>query len=307
MNYYATHQESINPTAQAPLPVARGFRHHLSVATTLALVLTVALAGWLVTMQINQPGGSNDRFAGILGTPEAMHAQTCDVESLSVDRVMDIVRNPFPYMKNGPLGDLETGESLNNSFSSELREADWWDRSLIATGSKSIPSVEVFEESSAFANEYLACLLNGTLGQVWSFYSPISIQEFVLGEFPVFPNEEDVETYLEAKLNSQLTEDTHYFSWLALSLRSMDASTVTVNPERELALQQSMWSGTPNTFTIALGVEVTNSNGDRVYLSTGTGNELIRHEAGQRNLIISVAWNDPYGHWYILPLAPLSL
>lgn len=287
-------------------PFNRGqITRYLNYAASLLIVFGVAFAGAFMAMQMNQPENSSGQFALFSQTDDSA---TCDVEPLTVERVMEIVRNPYPFMLNGPLGDPAQPENPENSLYTGLREGGWWDKSTIGIGMKTEPTGEVFQNASQFANEYLNCLQTGSFGQVLTFYSPIYIQDFVMEFFPVFADEDEVLAFVEEYIDSMPEDDERrYFLWLRSTMHAMDIKEASVNSDPQLALQQTMWGGY-NRFSVTFGVEFTNLQDETVYLTSGTGNELIPFpQQSQGNIVVSVAWDRVGERWYVLPHSPVSL
>lgn len=283
--------------------VGQSIRRYSSLVATIALVLAVAVGGWLAMSQL--PPGGEGRFAAFQGTPEVAEAQTCDVEPLSVDRVMEIVNNPYLFAANGPSGEPTLPENPDNSYTSGLREAGWWDLALIGQGEINPPTEDEFESSSEFVNTYLECQMYGTLGQIWTFHSPIHIQEDVMSEFPVFADEDAVRARVETRHSGPAGEEGLGIGYIRGSFDGYGDLSVTVNSDRQLTLQQSVM-GSQFTYVVTFGLQVAAEDDATLYLTSGTGSELIRHPSGsQRSLTVSVGWDGNSESWYIVTFAPV--
>lgn len=280
-------------------PVARqkgGVRHTLGIAASFALVMSVAFAGWFATMQLNQPGDSNGQFALFGQTDEAV----CDVEPLSVDRVIDIVKNPVPFVMNGPGGEPTPATSANAPWSGELYEADL---ELDLQGSRIAPSEEQFDAAGSVADAYIQCMVTGTLAQVFSFWHPVVIQESVLLAFPVFADEASVREMLEIELPKQALELDSFGFWADV-ISAYDVASIGINPERELALYQESLSSYAEGI-VTVGAKIENPGGDTVLLVTATGNQLVSRDAFKWDmLIVTVAKSRSGDNWYVISHFP---
>lgn len=257
-------------------------RRYANLAATMAMVIAVAFGGWFATMQLNQPGSPEPRWAIQPATPLVDQSETCDVEPLSTDRVMDIVRNPARFMATGATGEALNRVMLGGATDAELMEAD---PDLKTVGESSMPTQDQFDEASEFANEYLSCLVHGTQAQIWTFYSPVHLQQKILREFPVFAEE----SLVRERVEEMSTQPAYYgeLQWevrLAVvspwlreddaddSSRSLDPEIglVTVNSELELSrVHQS--ESSYYTHVLSIGIEIQDQDGEQILLTNGLG------------------------------------
>lgn len=282
-----------------PLIERQHVSKYLNYAASLLIVFGVAFAGAFMAMQINQPGGSNGQFA-VLGQSDA---GTCDVEPLSVDRVMEIVKNPYLFMKNGPAGEPATGENADNDMYSGLQEATIWQYMFPVRKDKTIPAEEDFGNASAFANHYLNCVFQGTRGQIWTFLGPAEIQADVLRNFPVFATEADVLAWVTANIDSPPDGDQGSYQWLHSRFIKVDATTVSVNPDRNLAYRQAAAFG-PEWHVITFGIKAVDADGNTVILTNANGSDL--KTGGQNGLKVIVRWQADHGRWEVLLYDPVA-
>lgn len=275
----------------------RGFSHYLNLAATIAIIATLAVGGWFAAMQVNQPGTPDPRFAVLSGTPEAA-SLTCDIEPLNEERVMAIVKNPMPFVTDGPTGDpRHISEALPES--SELYEYNY---SLEVASGNEIPTRDQFDSAEEIANEYLECLLVGTQGQVWNFYNPINIQKSILSDFPVFSSEEDVRSRIQERIVMPAIEGE--WIWQDLSFVN-DIAEVSVNPDLNLAIlnrSQTMYFDQ----VLTVGVVLRDSDGKAMVQSNGTGRNLIPNDpmlTGTNDIILSVKLVKPHqsDNWLVIP------
>src|SRR5690606_33830931 len=131
-------------------------------------------------------------------TPQA-NTSTCDIEPLSVDRVMEIVEHPGYFMTEGAAGERSSSPGIASPPDAALWELDGA-RDLYLEERTSVPSQDQFDSATDVANHYMNCMTFGTQGQVWNFYSPVHIQASILAEFPVYANETDVRARVEERL-----------------------------------------------------------------------------------------------------------
>ncbi|MCA9833317.1 MAG: hypothetical protein KC435_05185 [Thermomicrobiales bacterium] len=288
----------VHPTPQCQ---NRSLRYFANVAATIAVVAMLALGGWFAAMNLRPTGDSNNGMAFAPATPDS--AQTCDVEPLSAERVMEIVKNPIRFMENGPAGEPRSMEDISsNSFEArELYEAAPWETVVRDWGPTETPTEAEFESGSDFANRYLACVLHGTQGQVWAFYNPVHIQVEVLYGFPVFSDEAAIQSWIEEVISRPATDMDTLISVFNRPVNAYGPVLITVNPDPQLALAQR----TNNAFireTVSFGVKFFDADGKPIYLTNGVGSELITNPSvNQFNAKVSIGRWGPDGNWYVLP------
>lgn len=282
--------------------IGQAIRRFTKMAATIALVFAIAAGGWLVMSQM--PGGGG-RFAAFQGTSEDS-AQTCGVEPLTIDRVMDIVKNPYPFMANGATGEPTEPENPDNPYFTESRTSGWWDLALIGIGPRNAPEPDKFEQSSEIANAYINCVVYGTVGQIWTYYSPTYIQKLVLDRFPVFATEDEVRAYVTERIAAPADEEMTGEKYFRDAIYSPDAARFSVNSDPQLALQQRMWG--PYESMITFGVQVDDANGNTIFLTNASGSVLIRHPGGNSSsLTITIGLDAFYGNLVVFPYTPLVL
>lgn len=277
----------------------------LSMATSLLLVTALAAASWFAVMQIRDSGSPRpDPRLAAIATPGSsatagVSAATCDVEPLSVDRVMEIVENPAYFTANGP-----TEPRAESPMQGSPPEATLWEveTSLDLVAGTSIPEQEQFDSATSVANEYVNCMIFGTQGQVWSFYSPVFLQSSILAEFPVYSSKEEVRAKVEERINKPAY--TGEAAWNFLPFIS-DVETVTVNPDRELAiLQRSESSYFDQVMTV--GVSFVDADGQQLALTNGTGRDLVPNDpmfTGKNDVMLHVviAKSRFSDTWLVIP------
>lgn len=304
-------------TSLSSIPTANrhGVGHYMNLVATITLVVAVAAAGWFATSQLNQPGDPEPRLAILSATPSAeaspeAESATCDVEPLSTDRVMEIVKNPSRFMANGA-----TGEPTENPMTGSPPKAVLWevDPDLEIVGESTTPSEEQFDEASIVANEYLNCLMYGTQAQIWTFYSPVLLQQKILAEFPVFAEESLVRERVE-ELSTQPGYQAEY-AWLELlSVNTgplggpaefefdTNLGALSVNSDHKLVrMHRSESSYYENVLSIGISIE--DVEGTQIALTNGIGGDVLPRTLGQNPtmIYIQIAKLRSSDGWVIIP------
>lgn len=196
----------------------------------------------------------------------AEHA--CDVEPLSVDRVMEIVEHPGYFMMEGP-AKPGAGEPLIGHSPEPARVEIGFDIPLRSDANP--PTETDFADATIVANEYLNCMLYGTQGQVWSLLSPSHIQRTILAEFPVYANESDVRSRVEERILEPGYEGEWF--WNNLPFRE-DIGLIEVNQDIQLALTYQTDLAYVSD-VMQIGVKVDGADGETIALTNGLGKDLI--------------------------------
>lgn len=276
----------------------RSISHFANLAASVLIIVGLAAGVWFAAMELNEPNAPEPRFAaiGTPGTATAMaeSSQTCDVEPLSVDRVMDIIKTPAPYMRSGPAADPDPDSGLPWTSSSN---------DLMLVSGTGAPSQTDFDEVVPHVNQYLACMLHGTQAQVWNFYSPGALHTKLLAGVSVFRTETDVRDYVIR----QSTLPGYYgeapWNW-DVPFRGIGSAEV--NLDRLLAIQQASQSDYFDS-VLTIGLKVTNDEGEIVAVTNGTGKQISPPNdptlTGQNeiNLIVTIARTRYGGEWLVIP------
>lgn len=277
----------------------------LSMAASLLLVTALAAASWFAVMQIRDSGSPRpDPRLAAIATPGSsatagVSAATCDVEPLSVDRVMEIVQNPAYFTANGPTQPRAETPMVGSPSDATLWEVD---TSLELRAGTSVPNQQQFDTATSVANEYINCMVYGTQGQVWSFYSPPYLQSSILADFPVYSSQEDVRARVEQRINEPAyTGET---TWSHLPFIP-DIEVATVNPDRELAILQGSESSYYDQ-VMMVGVSFKDVDGNQIALTTGTGRDLVPNDPmitgrNDTNLHVVIAKSRVSDTWFIIP------
>ena len=163
--------------------------------------VAIALVGVLMASSVywygqTPPGDDGGQLAWApgMGTPEStpFAGYACDVEPLTTDEVMDIVRNPQnTYIKRG--FDLDRVDDMPTYQEARI---DWSQRaatpSMHATGDPALvgPLTEL-------GNSFWGCLITGTSAQVWAMMDPSLLQWTILQNFDVVRTEDDISQFVE--------------------------------------------------------------------------------------------------------------
>lgn len=264
---------------------------YLNLAASVVIVAAIAFGGWFATMRFQPSNDGN----GLLGLAQSTPvAQTCDVEPLTVDQVMQIVKNPweFGFSQQNPSTEFSGPEFTEVSLRPSTAEFD------AATRTK--PAEKDFEGAIAVANSYLACLPTASWGQIWALSDPVWVQSSILAHFPVFANEPEVREFIEGRIDEPLSVDHNPLDDIyALA----DDQSIVANPDIDAAL--TIWPGNTSNSAmlfVAFGVLVTNDDGSIVLESNAEG-ESLEYQIGssrQRPTIV-VGQSSADGSWYIAP------
>lgn len=277
-----------------------------NIAASVLIIAALAFGGWFAAMQLNSPGTPTPepRFAAI-ATPDASatpqtDSATCDVEPLSVDRVVQIVENPYRFVANGAAGEPTEFDSSTNLRNVDLYEAEGWELSLEPQNGTQPPGDDEFQEASEVADAYLNCLAFGTVGQAWTFSNPIYIQDEVLMNFPVYADRESVRNWIEERIDEPAYQSSYQIPWENL-MDIYKPESISVNPDPALTLSQASASSQFDQL-IEFGVSLVDADGKVVYLTTGTGNQLVSKPQGSTlNLTVMLAHHRHGDSWYVVP------
>lgn len=301
---------SSNAISHTPAPVTGPaaqeggrIRHTLSLAASFLIVMSVALAGWFATMQLNQPGGSDGQF-GLFGQID--ESATCDVEPMTVDEVIQRLEQP--------VGTNDDGESYPDWWPDErLRRVLWItdaaipphnyvDQTLLDSFEVR-PDEESFEIAREQMNGFLACAQNGTMGQAFWYIRPFELHRIVMAELPLYRDEAAVRTSVENLLPMPATGLVAYgdtaFTDPGLAFQANPkiaeaAASNTTNPIRFGASE-----------TIMIGITVTDQSGEIVFQNDYLGRvnpagPLLTTE--RFRLIMGKSLIDE--QWYVLAVIP---
>lgn len=181
-----------------------------NIAATVAIVFAVSVGGWLAMSQL--PSGGDGRFGAFQASPEVAQNGTCDVEPLTVDEVIGIVENPYSVLPEGTVATPPPDSPYATLGSDGLQEDA--DQFYLPNQMTGVPSEEESAAIQSAANLYEACWTYGTVGQVMAVTHPRQLQEYVLGNFPVYRDEGSVREFLEGVIDQPANTATSSFRQL---------------------------------------------------------------------------------------------
>lgn len=267
---------------------------YATLAATVAIVLTVAFGGWLAMSQM--PGGGGDgRFAALQGTPEVVQSQTCDVKPLTVDEVVAIVENPYSTIDSSWWGTPVPGEKNDETNQIQNQELLEWPLDPIpypgGGASFSVPESEDFEEASAFTETLFDCVQNGTMGQMWSLQSPITVQNSILSQFQVYRDRSEVRSHIESVIDEPYPySNQDVYSGLKL----------TPNPRVGDA---RIWDGEGNagldfSKVMYIGVQAVDSNGSTVVAENFEGVAVEGDRDRGNGVAYILVYSESHDQWF---------
>lgn len=183
---------ALTPTLRSPQPrIGRGM--FTMVAIALVGVLMASSVYWFGQ---TPPGNDEGQLAWAPGmaSPESspVAGYACDVEPLTTDEVMEIVRNPQnTYQERG--FELDQADEIPTYQEARI---DWSQRavspSMLATGDPALvgPLTEL-------GNTFWSCLVTGTSAQVWAMMDPSLLQWTILQNFDVVRTEDDISQFVD--------------------------------------------------------------------------------------------------------------
>ncbi len=167
--------------------VPRSVSRFTSIAASLLVVATIAFSGWFAAMNLQPGGGSDPRYASVVVKRETAGDGVCDVEPLTVEQAVEIVRDPVAVV----YGDSEAFQANGPDVLFDFRnwigaQTDDWDTLMALASYTAIPVTDdEYFSLMAFAEEYKDCLKVGTFGQRWAMTDPIKVQYEIMTRIPL--------------------------------------------------------------------------------------------------------------------------
>ncbi len=289
---------SMTPTYSIPSTPGRinternsnGLSRFVSMAATLAIVGFLAFGGWFAATNL-PPTNNGQQFALMQATPTA--AMSCDVESLTVDEVMLIVKNPYAYFATYV-------DSITHP-QNELLELPYGPTAFeLEMGERTKPAEVDFNATLAKAETYLDCLPTATWGQLWALSDPFWVQHRILTQFPVFATEAEVEQYVTSMIDQPLATD-HNPADDVFAL--LEGQSISVNPDIDDA--KTIWPGGSSGLLrpiIEFGIQVTDDSGEIVVKIDSEGNyEEWQPGSSRQRPRILVGQSMTSGEWFVIP------
>lgn len=168
----------------------------ISMAAGLVLALLIGMVA-VRYVPSGGEGGDNENLAapsnvGATSIATPTGPVECNVEPLTADEVMAIVRNPDPFVhtnSNTDPRDTYDARFLMDSLGNDLE---------LLNGQ---PMGEN-KDAVAFVNTYWACREHGSYGQLWALYHPYALQAEILNQFGLFMDQNEVNIWIQARVNS---------------------------------------------------------------------------------------------------------
>lgn len=299
---------SATATLQSPLPGAisaparkqtGGFSHFVNIAASVLVVAAIAFSGWFATMHLQPSGDNNNGLAFAPSTPTA-GATTCDVTPLTVDEVMQIVKNPYAFMADNVDPDITLDPTFteyvagNDLMNGNPLPTEWY----VHSTDHQTPSDEAFASASEAVNQYLTCLSTATFGQYWAMIDPVAVQRAVLDRFPVFADEATVRAYVEATIDQGLASSDLVLEPLTSLVSDFQ---LIANPDIDQAASVPT-ADDIYVSLVAMGVVVTDTDGGVVLVTDSEGrSQELSSRAGSERPVLLVGKSAITGQWYVLP------
>lgn len=301
-----TNQMSSITTAAVPMAPARpvdsrtrgGFGHYLNLAATIALVLAVAVAGWFATMQLNQPGNPEPRFAAIPATPESMDGGMCTVEPLTTDEAIQILKNPFVHI--GISEDVLDQSVVRVVIDEEETLPGVWPIvDLMTDGPTMNIGAQDREDAYEVGDQYLACLSHGTNGQVWRMLEPIRAQWQLRGLLPLFVTEEEARAIIAQALSEPAES-----RWNSPEQQEyLQDKRVVMNPDYSLAYvdDSEIVNRAYMDTLVIVPVMIIDADGETVFAAEYGGFPIVNNGYARdyaANIVLGKS--ELNGSWYVL-------
>ena len=268
---------------------------YATLAATVAIVLAVAFGGWLAMSQM--PGG-DDRFAAIPGTPEVAQSQTCDVDPMTVDEVMEIVENPYKYAEPGDYGSPDTSPA---PWYDDFAEVQPMTSDFLTPLAGEIPTAAAMDQAIPVLQEYIACVETKTVAHSLRFVDPFSIQERVVTEFPFYRDQKTVREWV----SEWISQGPQSLNWVDED--TGEVLVFTPNSNIDEARTSFGWIGLGFNQILLLGSNVLNEDGDLLARHDGTM-QLVDGEKQSRFVMYTLVYSMYTEQWYVVtswwPLEP---
>lgn len=300
------------PTSSAPMtrPLApaksRGIGHYANLAATISIVIAVAVAGWFATMQLNQSGSDDGRFAFLDSTPVAEQSANCDVDPLTVDEAMSITKNPFAHMKLDE--DLMESQGMRwfvSVIDEEYSQPGYVSPRAMLSGVELEPvGHKEFQDASEVAQKYLDCIATGSVGQAWRFLDPVTVHHAIHDMLPMFTTEEEVRSILTEVLSAPNAFDV-WNSGIYSPLHSSGQVLINPNPELAYVVHQPPGGSVHIVDVVVAPLMIVHSDGTVALEATLSGFPLQTNGVrinNASNLAIGRSGFD--GNWYVIGVAP---
>lgn len=291
------------PVFARPQPESGAVRRFSGMVAMLAIVGILAFGGWFAAMNL-PPASDGQRFAMMQATSTA--TATCDVDSVTVDNVMAIVKNPYSAYDESEITSSGQLSLWKDKANVELLEPLFAGVDLQLMNNFTYPAGQPgFDDAINRANVFLACAQTGTIGQVLNFMDPREIQRVVLSNHPVFRDEAAVRATVEELLSMPAIT----FVFPGKTSDPYVELTLSVNADRAKALVAMGNEATRYEAiqVMMLGVVATNAEGDIVYQGNADGS--ANPDGGltrQSQFRLILKQSSINGQWYVWATMPMT-
>ena len=262
-------------------------RHYSNLAATIALVLAVAVGGWLAMSQM--PGGSDDsRFAAIQGSPEV--AQTCDVEPMTVNEVMAIVENPYKYAAPSDYGPPNMSPA---PWFDDVAEVQPITTDILGANYGEVPTDAAMERALPVLDSYMACMETATVAHALRFVDPFSIQRHVTEEFPFYRDESGVRDFVTRWISG----GPYSSNWV--DEESGETLAFWPNTRIDEARTRQAWMGLGFNQILFIGSNVLDENGTFLARYDATMN-VVEGEKQDRFMRYTLVYSMYTEQWYVV-------
>lgn len=278
----------------------RGVRHSLNLVASFLVVLSVAVGGWFATMQLNQPGSSNNRFA-LLG--QTGGDATCDVEPMTLDEAMAIIENPYAGIETGEASPTQQMHVRNMSLFQYVDQPQYLVDGELLESFQQRPENDSFAAASERMDAFLACVQDGTIGHLFRFLTPFEVQRIVFSNYPVYRDEATIRAELEEILLMPGSQFVTPFG----DIFADPTLTFAANPDIDMAAASSQVPAIRYGASeiILIGLRVADENGEIVFQNDhrGYANPVGPLSTTDRfRIVMAKSLFD--GEWYVLAVLP---
>ncbi|MCA9834347.1 MAG: hypothetical protein KC435_10390 [Thermomicrobiales bacterium] len=250
------------PAPQLRKPARREWGHYRNIAAILALVVALVLGGWFARNQLPPESEPTSRFA-VLGLQT--EGTACDVEPLTVDQAIVIMKNPFTVI-DLVLYDM-TGMHAKMSGQEYAVPAHSQMTQLMTHNPRNDIDQDEWAETLELGNRYLDCIQNGTVGQVLALMDPFVVQGYLRDQLPLFMNEEATRSFLADLLQGSAIE----YGWTdSDQLAFVSDKVLQINPDFGLIYADSTVLSRNGFYTEVIGAPVLFSHSDGTVASAPT-------------------------------------
>lgn len=246
-------------------------------------------------------GGGAPQYAALGLTPGASpDAGTtgCTVEPLTTDQVIAYVENPYSFMPGDAFGTPAPGEE-RNSIAEGLEEVGPMSGLVDSRATGIVPTEGDFQDAYEIADQYFACLAEGTNAQVWALTDPGVIQQMVLNQLPVYRNQDDVRELV----TSIRDEPASNAEWSLVIDGSTDGRAVYANSNVQDARvfdQVNSWMYNDADMVMYIGEEFRDEDESVVALTDWNATALVGGEEQSNGTSLILVHSNSTDRWFVV-------